>query len=75
MSNVPNQSVSGASEAELNWIAKESSERFSIELHENFLSEFGSVEENLEEFKEMDEQILNEFLLFRKTVCFQRING
>ena len=75
MISVPNQSVSGASEAELNWIAKESSERSSVELHENFLSEFDSVEENLEEFKEMDEQILNEFLLFRKTVCFQRING
>ena len=50
MNNVPNEIVSGVSEAELNWITKEGGERFLTELDENFLSEYGILEESMENF-------------------------
>ena len=60
MDNIPNKMVSGVSDEELNWISKESCDRFLIELGEDFLSEYGSPESNMEKFQDLNDQIIKQ---------------
>ena len=58
--NLPNEMVSGVSDEELEWIAKESNDRYLLELSDDFLNEFSSPESLLEEYSDLEDRITTE---------------
>ena len=52
--------ISGVSDDELHWLTLESNDRYIQELSEDFLNEFNSPENDLKNYKDIEDEIVTE---------------
>ena len=70
--NLPNEMVSGVSDAELQWITHESNDRYIKELSDEFLKELQSPEED---FTVIENDTINEMNEAENQLLFQLSHG